>query len=203
MKERKTMSALLFHETRYFEDTNEIYSSRIWELVKAGSKTYDLRDYDGVRDPNIPMDQGASIIDVKVERQFRKTQKDDWVSMEEFLQLPDVAPFGKMRYSMRYNVKITVKTRDRYDDKWTVGTMKYWFTKKCSDTADSMIGGPLASYNHMATDLEVSMPKEIYENDEDFKIYYTNLVGCWIVLVDEHIKTQNEQKFKKLAAIFA
>ena len=189
--ETSKMTTQFINKTRYFEDKNEVFSSRIWELVK------------GIRHKDAPEDQGPAEVEVKVETLYRKTQKDEWVTIEEFLKQPGVTPFGKVRYTMRYNVTITVKVNDRYFDKWSIGNVKYWYTKKCSDMADGMLGGPLMDYDRMGEDIEVNLPDAAFDGEDINKDYYTNLQAAWLLLVDKHIKAENAAKYNKLAAMFA
>jgi hypothetical protein len=210
MKERKTMTSKF--ESIYFEDKNEVFSTRIWELVKAGSKSYNLLEYDGIRHKDSPEDFGPSIVDAKVETLYRKTQKDEWVSLEDFLKQPGVTPFGKLRYSMRYNVSITVigrillkvrNAKDKYFDELTLGRIKYWYSKKCTDMSDGMLGGPLMNYDRMGEAIEVSVPKSAFDGEDISKDYYKNLQVSWLLLVDKHIKAENQAKYDKLVAMFA
>ena len=185
------------------EDKNEVLSTRIWELVKAGSKSYNLFDYEGIRIDHAPADRGPASVDVKVETLYRKTQKDDWVSFEDFIKQPGVTPFGKVRYTLRYNVTISVTANDKYFDSFELGTVRYWFTKKCSDMTDAVLGGILMDYDRMATHISVEVPDFAFDGDECNVDYLTNLNGAWLLLVDRHIKAQNQKKSDELSAMFA
>jgi len=185
------------------EDKNEVFSTRIWELVKAGSKSYNLFDYKDIRCDDAPADSGPASVEVKVETLYRKTQKDDWVSFEDFLKQPGVSPFGKVRYTLRYNVTISVTANDKYFDSFEIGNVKYWFTKKCSDMSDAVLGGILMDYDRMATHMSVEVPDFAFDGDECNTDYLTNVNGAWLLLVDRHIKADNQQKSDKLLALLA
>ena len=195
------MTMQFLNNTRYFADKNEVFSTRIWELVKAGPKSYNLFDYEGIRHKDAPADRGPAEVKVEVETLYRKKQKDEWVTIEDFLKQPGVTPFGKVRYTMRYNVTITVKVNDRYFDKWSIGNVKYWFTKKCTDMMDGMLGGNLMDYDQMATDIEVNLPEAAFDGEDINKDYYQNLQASWLLLVDKHVRAENAAQYDKLAAI--
>jgi len=188
--------------TRYYEDTNEVMSTRIWELVKAGNCSYNLFEYDGIRHKDCPKDAGPTEVVVQIETLYRKTQKDKWVSIEQFLKQKGVTPFGKVRYTIRHNVTIAVKSKDLGTD-WTVGTIKYWFTKKCSDMSDGVLGGGLMEYDRMGEDVEVAIPAQAMDGDVFNKDYYRNLMATWLILVDKHVKAENQQKMDELLKMFA
>ena len=191
------------YTTQYFEDTNEVFSTRIWELVKAGNRSYNLFEFDGIRNKDCPKDEGPTEVVVQIETLYRKTQKDEWVSIEQFLKQKGVTPFGKVRYTIRHNVTIAIKSKDWLGTEWTVGTIKYWFTKKCSDMSDGVLGGGFMEYDRMGEDIEVAIPTEAMDGEFFNKDYYTNLQAAWLILVDRHVKAENQQKMDELVKMFA
>jgi len=194
------MSKFAKYTKVYNEDPNQTLAEKLFELVKAGSKTYDLFEVEGVRLPGSPKDQGPTKVVVEVKNVYAKSIKDKFEDTETFLGKHGYKT-GKFTHWSKKNVTVTVFATDHYGDDWKMGSVKYWFADQHHTMADSAIGGPFSKYKKLGNELEIEVPEiMMLSNGTVNKDFMMNMMGSWVLLSDV-VKKQNNAKFNRIADI--